>query len=272
MLYLNQTYELLTGGTYSGNSSWNKIHTEIDNCFKIYQLTEGEAFVCDNDQTFNLQKGNLYFINGNKLQNQYCNYSFSTHWLHFIPKNLMIYQGLLSLPAVITLPAEKINFPDLMPQLEKLFTSTVSASWEYSLNVLQVQTMLQTITLELFARYPINQLSTYIDTQRIERAMNYMNQYYKEPVRLERLANLCCMSPNYFHKVFRKTLNITPANYLTLLRMNAALQLLTDKQISVKNIAYELGFTDDAHFCRSFKKYYGITPGEYQKKRKSILV
>ena len=71
MLYLNQTYELLTGGYYLGNSSWNKKHTEIDNCFKIYQLTEGEVFVCDKDQTFNLQKNNLYFINGNKLSSQY---------------------------------------------------------------------------------------------------------------------------------------------------------------------------------------------------------
>ena len=107
MLYLNQTYELLTGGYYLGNSSWNKKHTEIDNCFKIYQLTEGEVFVCDKDQTFNLQKNNLYFINGNKLSSQYCSYSFSTHWLHFIPKNLTIYQGLLSLPTVIKLPTQK---------------------------------------------------------------------------------------------------------------------------------------------------------------------
>lgn len=272
MLYLNQTYELLTGGYYSGNSSWNKTHTEIDNCFKIYQLTEGEVFVCDNDQTFNLQKNNLYFINGNKLNNQYCNYSFSTHWLHFIPKSLTIYQGLLSLPTVVKLPTEKINFPDLMPQLEKLLTSTASSSWEYSLNILHIQTLLQTITLELFTQYPINQLSISVETQRIEPAMMYMNQYYKEAIKLEQLASQCCMSPNYFHKVFKNTLNMTPANYLTLLRMNAALQLLTDKRLTIKNIAYELGFTDDAHFCRSFKKYYGISPGEYQKKRKDILI
>ncbi|MBP3518247.1 MAG: helix-turn-helix transcriptional regulator [Parabacteroides sp.] len=184
----------------------------------------------------------------------------------------MIYQGLLSLPTVIKLPAEKINFPDLMPQLEKILTSKVSSSWEYSLNILHIQTLLQTITLELFAQYPINQLSTSIENQRIEPAMIYMNQYYKEPIKLEQLANLCCMSPNYFHKIFRNTLNMTPANYLTLLRMNAALQLLTDRRLTIKNIAYELGFTDDAHFCRSFKKYYGIPPGEYQRKRKDILI
>ena len=272
MLYLNQTYELLTGGYYIGNSSWNKKHTEIDNCFKLYQLTDGEAFICDDNQFYKLQKNNLYFINGNKLIRQYCNHSFSTQWLHFIPKDLFIYQGLLSLPTVIMLPLESINFSDSIPDLEKLITSTSSSSWEYSLNILRIQTLLQSITLNLFTQHPINLLSDSFNTQKIEPAMRYMNQYYKEPIKLEQLASLCCMSPNYFHKVFRNTLNMTPANYVTLLRMNTALQLLTDKQLTIKNIAYELGFTDDAHFCRSFKKYYGIPPGEYQKRKKDILL
>lgn len=272
MLYLNQTYELLTGGYYSGNSSWNKKHTEIDNCFKIYQLTEGEVFVYDEKESFNLQKNKLYFINGNKLNHQHCNLKFSTYWLHFIPKDLIIYQGLLSLPTVIELPIKKIKLPDLMPNLENLLTSTVLSSWEYSLNILNIQTLLQMITLELFTRHPIDPTHISIETQRIKPAIQYINQYYKEPVKLEQLASLCCMSPNYFHKIFRKTLNMTPVNYLTLLRMNAALQLLTEKQLTIKNIAYELGFTDDAHFCRSFKKYYGIPPGEYQKKREDILL
>lgn len=272
MLYLNHTYNLLTGGFYSGNSSWNKEHTEVDNCFKVYQLIDGEACVCDKTQTFSLQKNNLYFINGNKLSKQYCSCSFSTYWLHFIPKDFTIYRGLLSLPTVIKLPAERINLRDLVPKLEILLTSTVSSSWEYSLNILDIQTSLQIITLELFAQYPTIQLSEPVETQRIEPAINYMNQYYKESIKLSQLANLCCMSPNYFHKIFRNTLNITPANYLTLLRMNAALQLLTDRQQTIKSIAYELGFTDNAYFCRSFKKYYGISPKEYQKKRKDIIL
>lgn len=47
--------------------------------------------------------------------------------------------------------------------------------------------------------------------------------------------------------------------------MNSALQLLKENNITMKEIAFELGFTDNAHFCKTFKKYYGITPKEYQK-------
>ena len=247
MLYLNQTYEFLTGGYYSGNTQWNKKHSEIDNCFKLYQLTQGEAFICDEKQTFCLQAGRLYFINGNKLDRQYCHSSFSTHWLHFIPKDLIVYRALLSLPAVVQLPEKK------------------------SFAKLRIQTLLQATTLELFSCYPIDQSSISVDTLRIEPAIQYLNTHYKEPVKLDFLAEQCALSANYFHKLFRNTLNLTPANYQNLLRMNAALQLLDNNRQTVKSIAYELGFTDEAHFCRSFKKHYEITPGEYRKKKGDIL-
>ena len=40
MVYLNQTYELLAGGFHAGNKSWNKRHTEIDNCFKLNECPQ----------------------------------------------------------------------------------------------------------------------------------------------------------------------------------------------------------------------------------------
>lgn len=267
MLHLTQTYEILTGGYYSGSLSWNKKRTEIDNCFKIYQLQEGEVFVCDEGQTYTLQKGKLYFINGNKLSHQYCQQAFSTHWLHFIPKDLMIHQGLLALPTVTELPL--MHLP--MPNMEQLLSLDFSSRQDYALEALRAQTYLQLITLELFATYPPDAQAYSVETQRIEPAIQYINKHYKESIKLEQLSGLCCMSPNYFHKIFKSALNTTPADYIALLRMNAALQLLIDERLSIKNIAYELGFTDDAHFCRAFKKYYRITPGEYKKKRGELL-
>jgi hypothetical protein BACCOPRO_02224 len=53
--------------------------------------------------------------------------------------------------------------------------------------------------------------------------------------------------------------------------MNASLQLLINDKYTIKEIAYELGFTDDAYFCRVFKKHYGIISGDYKKRRGEIL-
>ena len=67
MIHLSHTIDILTGGTYTGNNSWNKKHSDIDNCFKIYQITEGKLFLSDENEEYLLESGNLYFINGSKL-------------------------------------------------------------------------------------------------------------------------------------------------------------------------------------------------------------
>ncbi len=271
MIYLDQTYELLTGGYYLGNKSWNKTHSEIDNCFKLYQLTEGEAVICDETNMFQLRKNELYFINGNKLSKQYCLDNFSTYWIHFIPKDLIIYQGLVSLPLVVRLPVNNYDMAESISLLESLLFKKDLSNSHYTLSVLHLQNFLQRVTIELFSQYPLKNQYLSIETQRIEPAIKFINKNYKETIRLETLARLCNMSLNYFHKLFKQTLNITPANYQILLRMNAALQMLANKEMTIKNIAYELGFTDNAHFCKSFKMRYGITPSEYQKKRHENL-
>lgn len=272
MIHLYQTYEILTGGFYTGNHSWNKNHTEVDNCFKLYQLTEGEVFICNEQQEFLLQKNKMYFINGNKLLHQYCEHSFSTHWLHFIPKDLIIYQGLLSLPTVIELPFEMNKQACLIPNVKQLQSRKADSYLKETFELLKIQTFIQSLIINLFERYPMDNNEYSYNIERLQPAVQYINKHFKESIKLSQLADLCCMSPNYFHKIFTKLLNTTPNNYIALLRMNTSLQLLACDIYTTKEIAYELGFTDDAYFCRVFKKHYGITPGEYRKRGGEILL
>lgn len=270
MIYLNQTFELLTGGFHKGNKSWNKQHTEIDNCFKLYQLTEGSVHVCSNQNDFLLEKGKIYFINGSKLVKQYCKESFSAYWIHFLPKDLMIYQGLLGLSAVIEVQTENIPLVNLKKSLDFLLDNIKVSSWEYSYSIMNVQTLIQNTVIQLTKDCNVNDMSTQIF--RLEPAIHYMNTNFKENLHLKELACRCNISPNYFHKVFKQIFKITPANYVTMLRMNSALQLLKENRITIKEIAFDLGFTDNAHFCKTFKKYYGITPKEYQRSQNVVLL
>lgn len=271
MIHLNQTIEILTGGSYTGNSSWNKKYSEIDNCFKIYYLTNGELYLRDENQEYLLEQKGVYFINGNKLTYQYCKNSFSTYWLHFIPKDLVVYQGLLALPLVVDFPAKIRELHEPMKNIDILISRGLTSYKDYYLESLRIQTFLQTLVINLLERYPWGNPEQAGNIERIEPAIQYINTCFTEQIRLEQLAELCCMSPNYFHKIFSNTLQTTPANYISLLRMNTALQLLTGNNSTIKEVAYKLGFNDDAYFSRAFKKQYGITPGEYKKKRNDFL-
>lgn len=189
-----------------------------------------------------------------------------------MPKDLLIYQGLMSLPLVVELPVNSLSVIQYQHSMDRLLRSNEMSAWEYTLSVLQLQSYIQQVTCQLFDLYPIKELSVSEHSRRIGPAIHYINQYYKETIPLQDLAQQCCMSPNYFHKIFKQIFCITPFNYQMLLRMNSALQLLTDKEQTIKDIAFELGFTDNAHFCKTFKKFYGVTPGEYQRNKQIILL
>lgn len=271
MIHLNQSIEILTGGAYTGSSSWNKKRSETDNCLKIYLLTSGELCLYEDKKEFVLQKNNLYFINGNKLTYQSCSGSFSTYWLHFIPKDLIVRQGLFAVPLVVELPKEAYIPYSVLTNINTFISNHFSSYKDYYLETLRMQTFLQTIIVRLLEQYPWENINHTANIQRLEPAIQYINNHFAEEIKLADLAQECCMSPNYFHKLFTGALQTTPINYISLLRMNTALQLLVNNEYTIKEIAYQLGYGDDAYFSRVFRKYYGITPGKYKKKRNELL-
>ncbi|MCL3850828.1 AraC family transcriptional regulator [Parabacteroides sp. GYB001] len=271
MIHLNHTIDILTGGTYTGNKTWNKKHSDIDNCFKIYQITDGKLFLSDENKEYLLESGNLYFINGNKLTAQQCLHSFSTNWLHFIPKDLIIHHSLLSMPLIVNFTGTMDIISCSLAHIEDLVSGEPTSYKEYYLESLRMQAGIQAMIVALLENYPWTSPQEIYSVRIIEPAILYIKEHFTEPVRLKQLADCCNISPNYFHKLFRESLNTTPANYISLLRMNAALPLLVNNEYNIKEIAYRLGFYDDAYFSRVFKNHYGITPGEYRKRRKELL-
>lgn len=271
MIHLNHTIDILTGGTYTGNKTWNKKHSDIDNCFKIYQITDGKLFLSDENKEYLLESGNLYFINGNKLTAQQCLHSFSTNWLHFIPKDLIIHHCLLSMPLIVNFTGTMDIISCSLAHIEDLVSGEPTSYKEYYLESLRMQAGIQAMIVALLENYPWTSPQEIYSVRIIEPAILYIKEHFTEPVRLKQLADCCNISPNYFHKLFRESLNTTPANYISLLRMNAALPLLVNNEYNIKEIAYRLGFYDDAYFSRVFKNHYGITPGEYRKRRKELL-
>jgi AraC-like DNA-binding protein/ligand-binding sensor domain-containing protein len=75
------------------------------------------------------------------------------------------------------------------------------------------------------------------------------------------------MSRTRFFNQIKKITGTTPNDYLLSLKMNKAQALLQhEKNFTISEIAYQLGFTNPAYFSKCFKKQFGITPQEYRKK------
>lgn len=269
MHYLNHTCELLTGGHYTGNRTWSKPQTDIDKCFKIYQMEKGSATIESDCGTYVLREGGTYLINGFRICRQSCEETFSTRWLHFLPNDLLLFRSLQALPCVVPLPAGTYSLAEPWP-IEELQGDCLP-HLPYPLVALHYQNLLGSIIVDVLSRQEYGLATPNPDMERIAPALQHITGHYRENIYTDELARLCCLSQQHFHRVFKQCMKITPANYQLLLRMNASLQLLGAGKLSVKEIADELGFTDTAHFCNSFKQHYGLTPLNYRKQTKENI-
>lgn len=78
-------------------------------------------------------------------------------------------------------------------------------------------------------------------------------------------ADKVCLSPNYFGDLVKKETGKNPQEYIQGRVIDAAKDLLADMEMTVTQVADELGFQYSQHFNRLFKKVVGHTPGEYRK-------
>jgi two-component system response regulator YesN len=107
------------------------------------------------------------------------------------------------------------------------------------------------------------------NSEQIEQIMTYINVHYAENITLERVAKIAYMNPSYFSVYFKKNTGIYFKNFLTKIRMEHAVSLLSNEDIKTYELAERVGFTDPRYFSELFKKTYGKTPIEFKRDKLS---
>lgn len=98
----------------------------------------------------------------------------------------------------------------------------------------------------------------------IDKALKIINKEYMKGLTLEDLAKKLHLSKNYLCSLFKEETGFTFCQYLNTLKTNKAKKLLTEDKKTLEYISYECGFSSQAHFTMTFKKYTGKTPKEYK--------
>lgn len=99
-----------------------------------------------------------------------------------------------------------------------------------------------------------------------DRLMQYMDHTFSDPTQcLDKIANEFTMSPSYMTRYFKDQTGYSLIEYLDQLRMKKAKELLRQTNLTVKDIAGKVGYTDVNNFNRKFKKKESITPTEYKR-------
>jgi AraC family transcriptional regulator len=99
-------------------------------------------------------------------------------------------------------------------------------------------------------------------------AVQLINDRLTENISLEDLSSACKLSPHHFARMFKRSIGYPPHEYQLRLRVSRAQAFLSSRnRRSIVDIAHELGFSDESHFRRHFKRILGVTPSEYRRQQ-----
>ncbi len=134
-----------------------------------------------------------------------------------------------------------------------------------SLSALQCRILLETVISEI-----AQQDASPTVPPVIRPSVDYLLDHYTESPSITELAAQSHISEVYFRRVFKSVFSMSPAAYMTQLRLKKATEYLEYGEMSVREIAEAVGYAGAAYFSKEFKEKYGISPLCYRKEKQAV--
>lgn len=226
-----------------------------DDWLIFYVAKERETFFCD--KTVTAEAGSfIIFAPGEKQHHVYDgNATAEFYYVHFqceaLPKGIEIETS-----HVYSLPFHK-RFVDIF---EEIIEETLSKRPNYE--ILCISKLLYLLSLIQRAETETSNACNK-SWNGIARAIQHMNRYCDQNLKLEDYASMCHMSKYHFLRVFKTVTGTTPLDYRNRIRIDFAKELLKNSNFSISEISENLGYSSLAYFSAAFKKATGFSPTEY---------
>ena len=95
-------------------------------------------------------------------------------------------------------------------------------------------------------------------------AKKLLDEHYMDSQSIAELAGLCGMSETHFRRLFESCMNMSPVDYINLVRIQKACDLLKKTTDSMEIVAQKVGFTTTSTFSRNFKKFLNTSPYQWK--------
>jgi len=183
-------------------------------------------------------------------------------------------------PKLITRTACELNHIDnieLVPQWQirdplienmglALITELQSSGAE---SKLYADSMATALSMHLLSRYSsrkpqIRKYSDGLPNYKLKEVIDYIQENLDKKLTQDELSRLVHMSPHYFANLFKKSMGMTPYQYVMKCRIEKAKQLLLKRDLKIVEVCGEVGFQNQSHFTRVFRQYTNVTPKRFR--------
>lgn len=153
-------------------------------------------------------------------------------------------------------------------ECERLFQRITSVYFNEKgiLTKIELNNLLVSLLLNIVRCGEMSSLRQY--GEHIMKTVYYIDENIFEEFDLEELADKCNLSLSRFKHRFKEETGIPPAEYIIRKKVEKARTMIDENTLSIKDIAYDLGFSSPAYFSTVFKQYNGYSPSAYKMKSK----
>lgn len=102
----------------------------------------------------------------------------------------------------------------------------------------------------------------------LKQAIKFITKNYDKPIQLSLVADECMVSSSYLSRLFTEHMNKKFIDYINQYRINMAISLLKEKNVTIKEAASMVGYQDPNYFSRIFRKYMGVSPSSIERRFK----
>ncbi len=238
---------LLDYGIGKQPASWHVLEAKAPMYARVYYILGGKTVYTYNSCTKVLKKGFLYIFPS------HCPYEMTTDPsdpIECLYLHLDLHTADLS--HLVAVPTENdLQLSHLLRVIQDAIEAEYPASY------------LETLVHSFEALCLLKNLFATVDAD-TSRCIEALRNSYRTDLPLNQIAASLGYSTEYFIRMFKKKLGVSPHQYAISLRMSDAVRMLA-KGAGLEEIAAVTGYTDGHSFANAFRRYYGISPGVYRK-------
>lgn len=249
--------------TRVGHYYYDERYNFLDSCDVAKQESHKNFFLAyvragtlyfQTTQTFSAERGQVALIDCHKPHRFYTTGSAEAMWMHFDGSNsAAFFQQILAFRGgrqTFTPPPDSRIEQELAHIISGLRSSR-SSEVDCSQRIYRILCTL------LLPHAPTHTVA--IDTT-ITRAVRYIDEHLFEPLSVKQIASTVHLSPSHFSRLFRSTTGFSPHEYIMLHRIDEAKALLQSTNLSVKEIAFRVGYHSEVNFIIAFTDKTGLSP------------
>ena len=193
-------------------------------------------------------------------------YELSASWIFIIsPNDNVYYEADEEDPWVYTWIAFDADVPLPFPQEDVFYLPEASSVFtEMKLSKKMINGKEAFLCAKIWELFSLIMEGSNDSMDHIEKALRILHAEYMTNITIAQIAERLHLDKTYFSHAFKKKMAISPKQYLTKLRMEQAVGLMEQHRYSVTEAALAVGYENIYIFSKMFKRYYGVSPTNFQ--------